>query len=196
MSSTNRGRARIENDAYYSPAWTVDRLLEKWDTSGVGMDWLEPSAGSGCIIDAVNKNLSPWWTAVEMDSKNQYALSKIVPTVYTMDFLDYNEKSHDVVFGNAPYKQAFAFVKHAFEIANSHVVFLMRTNFLASEKRAYWMKMHTPDIYMLPNRPSFNRDGTDSCEYCWCVWDVMRQPGVPGKVVILNTTSLAERRIC
>lgn len=32
------------------------------------------------------------------------------------------------------------------------------------------MRSHTPDIYVLPNRPSFSGKGTDSIEYAWFVW--------------------------
>ena len=33
------------------------------------------------------------------------------------------------------------------------------------------MTKHPPDLYVLPNRPSFTKNGnTDSIEYAWFVW--------------------------
>ena len=60
MSSTNRNtedHPRIKDDVYETPKYTVYRILDELNMDliklGVGNNWLEPSAGSGAIINAV-----------------------------------------------------------------------------------------------------------------------------------------------
>jgi hypothetical protein len=47
-----------------------------------------------------------------------------------------------------------------------------------------------PDIYVIPNRPSFTGGKTDSIEYAWFVWSKYNDYGKnsSGKIVILETT--------
>jgi hypothetical protein len=52
VSATKRGSGvRTPDDAYETPAWCVQRLLEKLQLPGG--NWLEPGAGDGAIIKAV-----------------------------------------------------------------------------------------------------------------------------------------------
>lgn len=62
---------------------------------------------------------------------------------------------------------------------------LLRLNFLGSQRRAAWLRAWTPDVYVLPRRPSFTGRGTDSCEYAWCVWHEDRR-GPRGSVEVLE----------
>lgn len=46
------------------------------------------------------------------------------------------------------------------------------------------MQRHTPDVYVLPQRPSFTGKGTDSTSYAWFVWTSAEK--TEGKLQILN----------
>jgi hypothetical protein len=71
---------------------------------------------------------------------------------------------------------------------------LLRLNFLGSSVRAQFMRSHTPDVYVLPNRPSFTGNGTDSIEYTWFVWRHGNAGRAEGKLTLLSETPLAERQ--
>jgi hypothetical protein len=70
-------------------------------------------------------------------------------------------------------------------------------NYLASNKRAAFMQENCPDVYILPNRPSFSgAGGTDSIEYAWMVWRPMPGSGNRvGMLQVLDTTPKAERKL-
>ena len=69
---------------------------------------------------------------------------------------------------------------------------LLRLNYLGSEKRAAFFQEVPPDVYVLPNRPSFVRGGNDSCEYAWFAWGPKRRRD-EGRFAVLGTTSWEER---
>lgn len=69
MSSTKRGGQRSEADNYQTPPWCVERLMDKIGPQLNPEDnrWLEPGAGEGNVIWAVNEHLAGVnWTAVEI----------------------------------------------------------------------------------------------------------------------------------
>lgn len=185
-------------DFYSTPAWCVHRLLESEIELPIGR-WLEPCAGNGAIIQAVNdlEYQVEWWANdIQVDNYNAMKPlyhSMVIDTLYCTDFLhQYLIETHqcDVVFTNPPYSQAEAFIKKSMEYA-PHVVMLLRLNFLGSEKRADFLREHTPDVYVLPNRPSFTGKGTDSTEYAWFHWHM----NATGKLRILNSTPKSERNV-
>lgn len=216
MSATNRRKKtknqnetsktkREENDFYPTPQWAVHRFLEKAEhrlpQNGV---WLEPCAGEGAIIKAIRSSNTAinnvTFNAVELQEQFQDVLKQIknVDKVYSENFLSWswfkrNSEPIQCVITNPPYILAHDIIKHSLSESET-VCMLLRINFLASETRCEWMQAHTPDLYVLPNRPSFRGKGTDACEYAWFVWD--RQS--TGKVVILDTTPksirMAEKR--
>lgn len=98
---------------------------------------------------------------------------------------------YDVLLTNPPFSGAEEFLKRGLEVAE-HVVLLLRLNFAASAKRAPLMHDHPPDVYVLPNRPSFTGKGTDSIEYAWFHWHAGRTE--PGRFVVLPTTPIDERK--
>lgn len=64
MSATGRSDVRRLDDFYATPAWCVRRLLEGVNPPG-GL-WLEPCAGDGAIIRAVEEmRADVKWHAVE-----------------------------------------------------------------------------------------------------------------------------------
>jgi hypothetical protein len=191
MSATNRSDVRDELDRYDTPEWCVRRLLEAaplFSNPYDGGRWLEPSAGCGAIVHAVDvwRNgadlLFPHWTQLDIAPRRA--------GIVQGDFLSARfDRGFDVIIGNPPYRLAEDFARRAVGLAPV-VVFLLRLNWLASAKRAEWMREHTPSIYVLPNRPSFTGGGTDATDYAWFVW----RKGVAPEVKILATTPASERR--
>lgn len=197
MSATGRGpRLGGPDDYYATPSWCVDRLLEAWHPPG-GL-WVEPSAGEGAIIRAVNARRSDVeWLAVDIRSDALSGLMELVgDNADCCDFLrDPPGGMWDavVVIGNPPYFLAFEFIREAQTRCPSAVVcFLLRLNFAASNKRAEFMREQRPSVYVLPNRPIFakNKKGKwsgDSCEYAWFVFNGK------GAFHVLGTTPKSER---
>jgi hypothetical protein len=205
MSATNRGAVRADKDFYPTNSWIVHRFLEAWQPRDLARPWLEPCAGEGSIIGAVNeiwKGVS--WHAVELNGDGAVVEKLSAAGARTIwpgwDFLKWEPQGmmhavtrpYAVAFTNPPYSIAWDVIKHAMQFAEQ-VVMLLRVNFLGSEGRAAWLKEHTPNMYILPNRPSYGvnehgRKGTDATEYAWYVWDATRRRGQPGTVQILNLT--------
>lgn len=79
--------------------------------------------------------------------------------------------SHD---GNPPYSLALDFINKSLELLHPGglLIFLLRTNFLESEKRFKWWQEHPlSGLYTLHKRPSFTGRGTDATSYSWFVWE-------------------------
>lgn len=194
MSATGRGKKdRDPFDYYPTPTWCVDRFLEKAQSRLKKGVWVEPCAGDGAIIRACRRIPGIVWHAVELQDRfeDQLAATPRVVQVSVSDFLDWHYpptlksplNKADVIITNPPYKQAFSMIQHALTQADQ-VCMLLRLNFLASEVRCEWMQNNTPDVYVIPNRPSFRGKGSDACEYGWFVWDWQSS----GRIFVLNTT--------
>jgi SAM-dependent methyltransferase len=189
MSATGRSKVRDELDRYDTPAWCVDRLLDR--VSLPHGWWLEPCCGSGSIIRAVARRQAPgWaqWTALDIEPRGVFAEAM----ADRADFLTWTppqRKRFRVSISNYPYKHAYEFARKNRDLADI-VVALLRLNWLESEVRAHWLRCNKPDVYVLPNRPSFNGRGTDATAYGWFVWGLTEG----GHLDILDTTPVRERR--
>jgi hypothetical protein len=186
-------------DAYYTPAWPVRRFLERYTLPTPGR-WLEPGAGEGNIIRAVDEHYrrrdlsSPLWTAVEIRPECRLGLWGAAPdALITADFLGANVGSgFDVTFGNPPYDRALDFWRRARELA-AWVVFLLRIDFMATAKRGALFRLDQPDICVVPDRISFTDDGrTDQYDYAWFAWPPAKRS--EGRIITLDATPLAERK--
>lgn len=178
MSSTNRGGKRSKADFYETPSWVVDRLLDVGPMLPPGR-WLEPGAGRGAIINAVNcKRNDVDWTAVEMQSRFCEDLVETGSRVLNANFLRVRPRRGQefaVALGNPPYRLAEEFIRHALLFCDE-VLFLLRLNFLESNKRQDFYETYgAPDVFVLPTRPSFDERGNDSCAYAWMRWQGDRQ---------------------
>jgi hypothetical protein len=206
MSATNRGAARAPHDYYATPAWTVRRLLEEVELPGGR--WLEPCAGDGAIIRAVNLiREDVYWNAWELRQECAPDLERSTSGLplagrygngyHIGDFLksaDGIRACYSAVVTNPPYSLAEEFVRACLPLAR-HVAMLLRLNWLASSKRSSWLREHAPDVYVLPDRPSFTGGGSDACEYAWMVWGPERhRTRARGTITVLATTPADERR--
>jgi hypothetical protein len=175
---------RREADYYPTPAWCVTRLLQHVELPGG--TWLEPSAGDGAIIRAVRSVRDDVaWRAVEIRPEAASLILRALDfdqndrhNVLTDDFLRVEfataiggAPAFDVAIGNPPFSLAAPFVLQALKSAE-HVVMLLRLNFLGSsnDRRHLFDEAGVPDVYVLPERPSFTGEGTDACEYAWMRW--------------------------
>jgi hypothetical protein len=193
MSSTNRGGQRNPADYYPTPAWCVDRLLDA--VALPGGRWVEPAAGDGAIIRAVNARVpGVAWTCHELRAECEPALLALpgVEAVHVGSYLHTAAPLADVIITNPPFSLARDFVAASLPRAR-YVAMLLRLNFLSSGERANLMRSNAPDVYVLPNRPSFSGGGrTDSVEYAWFVWPEERGRSA-GKVQVLAETPAAVR---
>jgi len=208
MSSTNRREVLDPTDVYAkpywdaTPAWVVRRLFERLTLPGG--NWLEPGAGKGNLIRAVART-DVKWTALELREECRPHLESLDPRpeiVITDKFIEsvadsqkplYGRK-FNVAIGNPPYPRALKFIQESLKLADT-VVMLLRLNFLGSSKRAQFMWDHTPDVYVLPNRPSFTGKGAANMEYGWFVWRHGDAGRSEGKLIMLAETPRAERQV-
>jgi hypothetical protein len=88
-----------------------------------------------------------------------------------------------VALGNPPFALAQEFIQHTLTMAEQ-VVFLLRLSFLESQKREHFFaRVGVPDVFVLPERPSFTGEGTDACAYAWMRWQ--RDGKQDGRIRIL-----------
>lgn len=196
MSSTSRGGQRSPADNYATPLWCVHRALEAIELpSGL---WVDPCAGTGNIIQATQMLRSDvQWKAYEVRPECLEPLVNIDSHPTIVDFTSVNLKPRpcNVVLMNPPYRMAQEFIEKSLRMAD-HVVALLRLNYLGSQARNTFMRNDCPDVYVLPNRPSFESNGrTDSIEYAWMHWQKHQKPKKIGRLVVLPITPKAERRI-
>ncbi len=200
MSAKGRGKKRRDHDAYYTPDWCTDRLIEDpdlpFDLSGV---WLEPAAGAGDIIKAIKGRgvWDPFVIAGDIRAKCKAPLKRCADEIYTGDFLSFdfadllskhNRDRFDVLITNPPYSLAEDFMTKGMQIARYTCLFL-RVNYLASKSRCSFLRAFPPDVFVLPNRPSFTGDGnTDMTEYAWFVWPQHSRPF--GRLKVLAKTAI------
>jgi hypothetical protein len=193
-----RGGEGVDN--FPTPSWCIDRLLEAW-TPRAG--WImEPAAGDGAIIAAARRRLPlQGWAALDIRDCGAEQRAAGATNVYTADFLRW-DGDQDItsrittVWTNPPFALAEQFIRRADSLfPDADLCFLVRLGFLATEKRSkLWWDLGAPDVYVLPNRPSFTPDGgTDSSDYAWIVL-----PGdearAEGKFCVLATTPKEQRR--
>ena len=198
MSATNRGGQRSPADYYPTPAWCVARLLEAVDLPD-GL-WIEPCAGVGDIVAAVQATgRSPRWAVNELRAECRPALQGLCRAQDSVSIGPMEDWAPPgraaVAITNPPFRLAQEVVAWCRQHADVAVL-LLRLNFVGSERRAPLMRAHPPDVYVLPNRPSFTGKGTDSVEYAWFVWDQRRaaDPAAGGRLRVLDLTPAAARQ--
>lgn len=189
MSATWRGiRGGEGRDYFDTPAWCVRRLLEY--VTLPGGRWLEPCVGVGSIVAEVQQlsGDAVQWTAVDIAPRH---CGIDLELAVQADYLEWTPPHrYEVAITNPPYRDAMEFVQRMTSMADIAVC-LLRLNWLASGARRDWLDAHRPEVFVLPNRPSFTGGGTDSTEYAWMVWGRL---GMAGQVHWLAATSSSERR--
>lgn len=181
MSATNRTLGvREQHDFYETPEWLTRAFLPAlWPSIRSNPRVLEPACGLGAISRIVTEE---WRVAVDEMDLIDYGTGAEVGDFLTADL---SGLEYDLVITNPPYRLAQEFVMKALTLAPV-VAMLLRVNFLGGQKRAAWLRQHTPAIFVTPRRPPFSlnkhgKPGTDATEYAWFVW------GIEPRIVILDT---------
>jgi len=179
MSAKGRKGKQVEvNEFYPTPREVVVSLLESEFLSLPGGVWIEPCAGTGRIVSAVNEFRNDVeWIVCELNESFDFHLSSLrrpgLDTIAPYGDFVHREWAYpmaDVLIMNPPFSLTFQFVKAAMERARI-VVCLQRQGWFGSVERSPWLAEHCPDSFQLPWRPSFRPDGgKDNCEYTWYHW--------------------------
>lgn len=214
-------RAKAEDEQrefgeYHTPHWPVYRLLDY-----VGPRYghiIEPCAGWGNIIDAFliwHKeqgklgNLQTI-TAIDIQRKFEATLKNKADVVFIGSVLslaknrrvthprrrpqDKTKFPYSTLISNPPYNKAFKIVKEMRHLTRESF-WLLRLNWLEGQDRWEFLQDDPPtDVYVLPNRPSFDDDGTDATAYAWMRWGQYGDGRRGTRLHILNLTTLAERK--
>lgn len=166
MSATNRGAVRRESDFYPTPAETTKSLINELDLKTAKyFVWGEPCCGDNAIINASGLEQ---WEAIDIKNGD--------------DYLQCGLSDVDAIITNPPFALAKEFIEKSLGEAE-FVAYLLRLNFLGSQKRHDWWQGKEPThLFTLSKRPSFTGKGTDATEYAWFVWDRIglckREPGI------------------
>jgi hypothetical protein len=179
------------HEVYETPAWCYDRLVERLPGVPRG-SILEPSAGSGNLVRAIKRHapdaaVDACEIRVECGLSLEAAGADKVTITNFFDVLPPVGPLYNYAIGNPPYSAAREFVGRCQQWATTTIM-LLRLCFLASSERQGWLRENMPDVYVLPNRPSFTGDGrTDGMDYAWMVWrsDNDQSKGI---VEVLNST--------
>jgi hypothetical protein len=177
MSATNRGSVRNKEDYYITPQHTIEEFLAAF--AKVEPRLLEPHRlflDPCCGGDEYNAAAYP--TAIR-----KFCNSPIVATHdiradseaqrigdYLADSLNVYP---DFILSNPPYNKAVEFIEKALsEVRHGdYVAFLLRLNFLGSQKRKSFFERTLPKyIFTHSRRPKFMKSGSDATEYAHFVW--------------------------
>ena len=197
MSSTGRGSDRKAFDFYSTPAWCVQRLVDRIRLPGDPHGyWLEPCAGNGAIPMAMSPRR---WVLNEIRESERCTLESLglgPVTIGDYGNLDTGDLKISAIITNPPFSIAFDLLQWCLEkYPTAILILLQRLNFIGSQKRFAEFSRRMPDIYVLPNRPAFGgmAGKTDSIEYAWFVW----WPGLRsgnGGIQLLDLTTKEERQ--
>lgn len=200
MSSKGRKKKDVadgDSEYYPTPGWCVHRFIEHAKHLPAGK-WLEPCAGHGDIIHAVNeKKQMIYWHANEIRPACEQNLRKLANQVVISNFLGWDPKTSphfDVIISNPPFSLAMAVILKSLEMAD-YVAMLLRLNYIGSAERTPFFKELMPDFYVIPERPSFDGKGTDSIEYAWLLWGPPEErKRSRGFIEVLDNTPIKVRK--
>lgn len=198
MSSTARGGKRSPADFYGTRPWAVHRLLEALPLPGGR--WLEPAAGEGAIIKAVNeKRDDVKWLALEIREECKSALTPLANTLIC-DYLKSPPHVGDppvVSISNYPFSLAMEFIERGLQSGIPYVISLLRLNFVGTEDRNAFFTSNMPDVYVIPDRVSFAKSFSCMSKVCdWAEIVSLETPNPPAcpvcgaKVRVSSTDSI------
>jgi hypothetical protein len=181
MRGAKQVAARRARDNYPTPPEVaallpalLDRRYPGWDEART---LLEPSAGCGFLLQAVEDRSIQRRIAVELDVRHRSDLEQWADQVHCPeDFRFYTPPQVELVFANPPYTHSAYFLQKCLSSLSGRglglVAFLLPLSFLGSTGRHTWLQAYPPTgLAALSKRPSFTGDGgTDAVEYAWMVW--------------------------
>jgi hypothetical protein len=177
--------------------WVVEALLSSPLIALPGGLWIEPCAGTGSIVKAVNRTRDVMWALGEIDGAHEPALRSIMRDCDALVMGDWVTSPWpfpmaSVLIMNPPFSHATEFVEAAFARAQ-HVVMLHRGGWFGTP-RASWLRKFCPDDLALDGRPSFSGDGaTDMSEYSWFYWPPGSRERRCGRIAMLDKPNGGQR---
>ncbi|WP_417762202.1 DNA methyltransferase [Shewanella sp.] len=166
MSSTT-GKVR-PHELYPTPDPTVLALLQQLRLRPTD-HFLEPCKGTGAIFNRIG---------LPAEQKHFAEIQEGI------DYLTTPFQQMDVIITNPPFSLTCEFLRKSLnELApDGTLAYLQRVNFLGSKTRIpFWAEIgFPPKMPIIVPRPRFVGGGSDSCEYCWFIWDKgNRFPNIP-----------------
>jgi hypothetical protein len=191
---------RRPQDFYPTPGWVTRAILPVLaEDIRRGVVW-EPAAGDGAILRELvafepDLLVSPRLVGTELIGERARVARVYAPVVVGDFFHSSQIYGCSLIITNPPYSYAERFVGHAIDLAGeiATVAMLLRLAFLETQRRAAFVRRHCPDVYVLPERPSFvpgpGRTQTDSCAYAWMVWPRGDKLRSSGRIEVLAPTA-------
>lgn len=173
MRSTNRGAVRQADDYYSTPSWCTRAILPHLAQPRTVLD---PAAGTGALLVTAREYFATAdLFAIEQNTARFKECHDRIGRCVLGDAFSCDWPEVDLILANPPYSLALEFVETACgylkDWGHGQAAFLLRLAFLESTKRNKYLRHRMPDdIYVLPKRPAFVNNKTDSCAYAWFVW--------------------------
>ena len=169
---------------------------------------MEPGAGEGNILRGIREwfhcqefaapVLDPVLDACELREECAQPLKEYADIIQIGDYFELGpppDQQYGMIITNPPFSLAMEFIRRSLKADTRFVVMLLRLNYVGSQDRHNFFTTCTPDIYVLPNRPSFKGTGdVDSIEYAWFVWDRSNLHRSRGHYEMLDLTPLEVRK--
>lgn len=172
-------RPRDPNDYYRTPEELINFTLNKFRNElspGRVRRILEPGSGPFAPWGRGAKKIWPDARLDAVESVEPPHGVDYVDRVYAVDYAEWSPDSHyDLVVGNPPYRYAEKFVRRGFDAltGRGHLIYLLRTAFLESDRRVkdLWRSLPPSYVWVLAQRPSFYQNGkTNATCYSVFVW--------------------------
>jgi len=190
MTTKNNKRPSLVNDAYFTPDWVVQLALREIVplVCPIPNSVLEPGAGKGAFVRQLRQSYPHVSiTAVDIEP---YDWPEANQSIHD-DFMTTQLGRYDLAIGNPPFSLAMPFINRCLGCSRTTVL-LLRQGFLSSAKRNRFFRMHAPsDVFIMPNRPCFDGQNTDSADYCFACWG---RAGEGTRLFWLPTLPVAQRR--
>lgn len=169
---------RHPDDYYATPAWCTRAILPHLRPRSSFCDndtVIDPCCGDGAILDVLAEAYPhARGLGIELNEGRHAIASAKGHAAIRGDALGPLPWASgiELVVMNPPFKLSMEFVERSLQEVQpgGTVAVLLRLAWLASQKRAAWLRKNTPSVYVLPKRPSFTGKGTDSTDYGWFVW--------------------------
>jgi hypothetical protein len=154
------GYERVENDAYYTPAWCTEALLR--NVEFIGKIW-EPAAGTLAMVNVLSTKYDVLATDIAYEDSYDFLSPGMCDAFY------------DNIVTNPPYSLATQFIERALFYSQRKVAMLLRNEFDCAKSRQHLFG-NCPQFAMklvLTKRPKWFDDDKASPRhnFSWFIWD-------------------------
>lgn len=159
------GYERVENDAYFTPAWCTEALLSTFSPLAV---W-DPACGDGAILKVcAARGIKAYGSDI-----HDYGW----PGTFVTDFFKCEKAAYPIIITNPPYESARKFIEHALALTKEnggYVGMLLRNEFDSAGSRRH-LFADCPSFkakYVLTRRPKWfaHEKAAPRHNFSWFVW--------------------------